>query len=318
MVDSLALTTALPLAPVPRIDQHPAAVYLASLSPRSRRVQAGALTTVASLLGIEGDVLAVPWHQLHYQYMQNIRTQLAERYAPATANRILAALRGVLKEAWRLGLMDAETYHMAIDVQAVRGSTLPRGRGLSQGEFRALFAVCSDDAGPAGVRDAALLATLYAGGLRRSEAVALDLANYDDGALTVLHGKGNKARVVYLRNGAGAAMRDWIETRGDEPGALFYRIRCAGHIVPLRMTDQAVLDILRRRTAEAGVSACSPHDLRRSMISDLLDAGADISTVQKLAGHANVTTTQRYDRRGEATKQAAAGLLHIPYRQRAG
>jgi len=151
----------------PHLADNPAAVYLASLAPRSQRVQAGALTTVADFLG--KDVQAVPWHQLHYQHMQAIRTQLAERYAPATANRILAALRGVLKEAWRLGLMDAETYHMAIDVQAVRGSTLPRGRGLSQGEFRALFAVCSDDTGPAGVRDAALLATLYAGGLRRSE-----------------------------------------------------------------------------------------------------------------------------------------------------
>jgi len=300
------------------LDRSPAAVYLARLAVGARRSQVGALRTMARLLaGPDANPFTLPWHELGYQHTQALRTHLSERYAPATTNRMLAALRGVLTECWRLGLMDAEARARASDVATVRGTTLPRGRALKGGELRALFAVCQG--APAGARDAALLATLYAGGLRRSEAVALDVGDYDAtysadaGALTVRHGKGHKERVVYLQNGARTAMGDWLVIRGQEPGPLFLRLRKGGVLVHARLTDQAVLDILQRRCAEAGVTSCSPHDLRRSMISDLLDAGADISTVQKLAGHSNVTTTQRYDRRGEAVKAKAAGLLHTPY-----
>jgi len=279
------------------------------------------LGTVARALG--GDaatILSFPWASLRYQHTAALRAACWERYAPATTNKLLAAVRGVLREAWRLRLIDAEEYHRAADVRGVRGTTLLRGRALTAGEIRALFAHCAADDTPAGTRDAALLAVLYGGGLRRAEAVALNIGDYDaaTAALRVERGKGRKARVTYVRGGAGAALDEWLALRGVAPGdaPLFTRVRQGGRMTNLRLTDSGVMHILQQRGRAAGVPPFSPHDVRRTFIGDLLDAGADISTVQRLAGHANVQTTARYDRRGERTKHAAAGLLNVPYAKR--
>src|SRR5215831_17584200 len=115
--------------------RHPAAV--ARLGAGSRRAMRQALEMIAALAS--GGTLTVerfPWAALRYQHTAAIRSQLMEKYSPA-ANKILAALRGVLQEAWRLGYMTAEDYHRAADVPNIKAQTLPRGGALAAGEITA-------------------------------------------------------------------------------------------------------------------------------------------------------------------------------------
>ena len=301
-------------------DRHPVLVYLASLSRGSRRTMRASLETIAALVsGGQADALSLAWHKLGYQHTALIRTTIAENYSPATANKMLSALRGVLKECFRLGYLSADDYARAKDLPAIRGSAPPKGRALSQAELQALFDICAKDTNTArGARDVALLAVLYGCGLRRSEVVALDVSDYDrEGSqLVVRTGKGNKGRISYAGAGANKAIERWLSFRSEAEGPLFCPIIKGGRITIRRITDQAVLYILQRRAKETGAKTFSPHDIRRTFIGDLLDAGADIATVQHLAGHANVQTTARYDRRGEVAKKKAASLLHVPYAER--
>lgn len=307
------------LADVRPLDQNPALVYLGSLhSLRSQRTQKNSLEVIAEMLTGSRDILTVNWGALKYQHCAAIAAKLSRIHNKDFANLVLCALRRTVEEAWKLGLMTPEEQQKIAHIKGVTGETLPAGRALSSGELAALMAACENDTTPAGARDAAMICTMYPAGLRRSEVVKLDLADYDpeSGALTVRHGKGNKARISYLTNGARRAMADWISLRGSEPGALFWAINKGGKMTPRQIDNQAIYNICVKRGTQAGVAEFSPHDLRRSFVSDLLDAGADIVTVAKLAGHASVSTTQRYDRRPEAAKQKAAELLHMPYRGR--
>ena len=119
-----------------------------------------------------------------------------------------------------------------------------------------------------------------------------------------------------MAGGSQLALDDWLKVRGEVDGPLFVPVLKGGRIQASRMSAQAVYGAVKKRAKDAGVDDFSPHDLRRSFVGDLLDAGADVSMVQRLAGHAQVTTTQRYDRRPEAAKKKAAGLIHVPYQGR--
>lgn len=295
--------------------ENPAAVYIASLAPGSRPAMQRALDVIAQLVTQDDGATAVnlPWGALRFQHTAAIRAALAGRYSHATANKTLSALRGVLKTAWRLGQMSAEDYHTAASVENVKGETIPAGRSITQGELGALLNTCGQDAG--GIRDAAMISLLYACGLRRAELVNLQLADYDaDAGVFRVKGKRNKERLVPVVNGAARALGDWLTVRGDKAGALF--VGTSNRQRGGKLTATAVYKMLQARAAQAGIARMSCHDFRRTFVGDLLDAGADIVTVQKMAGHANVETTARYDRRDEKAKLRAAQKLHVPYRRR--
>ena len=321
MTETLTLTPAaetVDLAPVTvvALDRHPAAVYLAKLAPTGRRSQRQALEVVADIVS-QGrcNAFSLPWPAVRYQHVQALRARLLEKYSPASVNKMLYGMRAVLGECWRLGLMGAEEFHRAADVRNVKSEKLPRGRALTAGEMAGLFRACSADPGPGGARDAAILALCYSCGLRRAEATALTVDDIDltTGQVVVRAGKGQKDRITHALAGALAALTMWAKVRGGQPGPFLNPVIKGGRVVNRAMTMQALYLALAERGREAGVASFSPHDLRRSFVSDLLDAGADISTVAKLAGHARPETTARYDRRGEVVKARAAGLLHVPF-----
>lgn len=296
--------------------QNPALVYLASLAPGSRRTMRHALQCCAELLYPGSTFESFPWSMVRREHVQWVRAQLSDRLAPTTANKMLSALRGTVREAVELEQIPANEGARAVSVKSVRGKREAKGRALDRHELGALFAACEHPHPEAAARNTAVLALAYGGGLRRAELVGLDIEDLDlaRGMLRV-RGKGDRERRVPLPTGSLAALRDWVALRGDRPGPLLLPLKPDGAMVTSRrLSDQAIYALLRRMAPRAGVGPLSPHDLRRSFISDLLDAGADLSVVQQLAGHASPTTTARYDRRPEAARQSAVERLEVPSR----
>ena len=196
-----------PMAPDDQ-DPHPALIYLAMLSPQSRRTMRSALDVLAAeLTGRIADHTTCPWSELRYRHTRWLRSQLVAKYKPATINRHLAGLRGVLKQCFRLAMIDADDYHRAIDVRSA--AVNPRKYRLRFEDIEALFASCDDDGGPQAARDGAVLALLYGAGLRRRELVALNVRDYD-GGLVAIHGEGADERAVPLGTGIRQRIDIWL------------------------------------------------------------------------------------------------------------
>lgn len=213
-----------------------------------------------------------------------------------SAARALIAVRGLHKFASAEGIIDVDV------ARAVKPPTPSRRlpKSLSLDDVLALLDGAGGDAesdGPLTLRNRALLELLYSTGARISEAVGLDVDDIDTHARSVLlRGKGGKQRLVPIGRPAIAALdaylvrgRPGLAQRGRATPGVFLNARGG------RLSRQSAWQVLQDAAERAGItSAVSPHTLRHSFATHLLDGGADVRVVQELLGHASVTTTQIY------------------------
>lgn len=220
----------------------------------------------------------------------------ANALSAVSAARALIAVRGLHRFAAAEGLTDADV------ARAVKpptpGRRLPKS--LSIDEVLALLGGAGGDSeadGPLTLRNRVLLELLYSTGARISEAVGLDIDDVDTHARSVLlRGKGGKQRLVPIGRPAVSALdaylvrgRPDLARRGRGTPAIFLNARGG------RLSRQSAWQVLQDAAERAGItSAVSPHTLRHSFATHLLDGGADVRVVQELLGHASVTTTQIY------------------------
>ena len=210
-----------------------------------------------------------------------------------SASRALVAVRGVHRF---MVLEGVTTFDPATDVRPPSApQRLPKA--ISTDDVERLLEAASVGDTPGSLRDRALLETLYGSGARISEATGLDVDDVDlDAGSARLRGKGGKERLVPLGSYAREALRAYLvrarpgfAAAGPGTAALFLNTRGG------RLSRQSAWSVLRVAAERAHLGAhVSPHTLRHSFATHLLDGGADVRVVQELLGHASVTTTQIY------------------------
>ncbi|EBF8609270.1 tyrosine-type recombinase/integrase [Salmonella enterica subsp. enterica serovar Nagoya] len=289
-------------------------VYLNGLAASGRKSMLSLLNLSASILQRRGTAHRYDWTQLRYEHVAKVRATLLDNtYAVATVNMALAALKGVAQTAFNLQRLDADSLARIKTVKRVKGDSGNKGRALSREEVKQLLeATKAHPQKLHRLRDKAIILTLCGAGLRVGELVALDIRDYCQRTqtLTVRQGKGRKYRQITVSPLVARAIQAWLKVK-NEGNAIFTGICRSGLVNQKALTPAGVTVILSQLAEVAGLEAFTPHDLRRTFITRLLEQGADINIVRQLAGHSDISTTALYDKRCDNTRHIISSCLRF-------
>jgi len=284
----------------------------------SRRTMHGALDRLARTFS--GGVLTgatFPWDLLcDDDLASEVWSATKDRFAPATARRDASALRVMLECCWKEGLLTYEQVRLASAFRVTKREWAPPvGRTLTDEEMSALIGYDSPSACEAlRVRDRALVLTLASTGARRREISHLNLENVDfrERRIRLEVTKNGHPRDAYLHPAAASGLRRWLDIRGEQPGPLLVALSRTGRpILGRRLSEHQMWKVLRRRSEECGIGAVTPHDLRRFVVTRLLEEGHDLLLVSRLVGHSDPSVTQTYDKRPIDACRAAVATLPL-------
>lgn len=317
----------------------PVCLYLADLtSEESQRTMYRCLRQFARWFCDHDEALPEYVHWREVRHADVLEYQLYLQYKPvptetpgatpttkalslATQNLYVIAVRNVLKKACRISSVvphkriDAQVYQEICEIKLRAGKRLAKTRALTDTEFDVFwdsFTQGGRQQHNKNIRDRALFLVMIGAGLRVNELVTMDWPNnvIDNFGTIRIIGKGNKEREVPLNADVASALRDYIEQlRGDGPGPLWHPISKAGQLdAGRRLTPGGVRKMMRFRGCEL-TEVITPHYLRKTFGTRLLQHGVDIFTAQELLGHASADTTKIYDTRGKERKVEAVNVL---------
>ncbi|MEH6473651.1 MAG: site-specific integrase [Halopseudomonas sp.] len=321
--------------------QHnPAFQYLTKFSGESRRVAHSRLKWAVRVAG-GTSIIDTDWRILDRMFMNTVREMMeATKVSLSAINGVFSAMRGVAQQAWELDLIGERQFRLVMETKNIKITRAKKQRYIDRTEVENLLRAARAMKRIKGIRDAAVIALLYSGGLRRAELAGMcveDIHVEDRGIL--IQGKGQKERWIYPPDSVWGLLLEWLreglfispghivyksrtskpsrnedDQKSGDPIPVFVRIRKGDDILAgQQLTPRAIQIICEGLRVVAGVNPFTPHDFRGSFITRMLEEGHDLSMVASLVGHSNPETTAGYDRRGEEKRAEVFRSLRIEF-----
>ena len=253
-------------------------------------------------------------YDLVTQYMRHL-----ERSGKSVSVRIqaLAAIKKLCMIFRNQGRLDLYVYTIIKGIEPDKSVPHLKGQFIPESDIDQMLQTCRTDETPAGLRDGSIISLLHCTGMRRGECVALTVGDLDlePRRIIIRNPKNKKDRSAFFNEGAEHYLKDWLAVRGPSDGPLYWRIKKGGNLCyGIGISAQAIYHILAKRCKKAKLETTyAPHDLRRTLISNLLNQDIDLPLVSRIVGHSSPVVTAKYDKRPEEEMKRAVNKIYTPF-----